>query len=109
MASPAPTASDVAAPAPAQPVKPPPAAAKGYRLQLGAMRTPEAAKEEWDRLQHQNGDLLGKLAYAAPRVDLGNRGVFYRIQAGPMAAATDANRACSELKHRGVSCILVKP
>jgi cell division septation protein DedD len=86
-----------------------PAPAKGYRLQLGAMRTQESAQQEWQRLQHQHGDVLGKLAYAAPRVDLGSRGVFYRIQAGPIAAAADASRACNQLKQRGVSCLLVKP
>jgi sporulation related protein len=115
MASTEPAAPDVATPAPAQPApvnaapQPPATGAKGYRLQLGAMRTPESAQQEWDRLQHQYGDVLAKLAYAAPRVDLGNRGVFYRIQAGPLADAAAADRACSELKRRGVGCILVKP
>lgn len=104
---PAPAAT-IASPAPVQPA-PAAAEAKGYRLQLGAMRTPEGAQQEWNQLQHQHGDVLGKLAYAAPRVDLGNRGVFYRIQAGPLADAAAANRACGELKRRGVSCIPVKP
>ena len=85
------------------------AGGKGYRLQLGAMRTPESAREEWDRLERQNADLLGKLAYAAPRVDLGSRGVFYRIQVGPVTEAAAADRTCNELKRRGVGCILVKP
>lgn len=87
----------------------PAAGGKGYRLQLGAMRTPESAREEWGRLERQNADLLGKLAYAAPRVDLGNRGVFYRIQVGPVTEAAAADRTCNELKRRGVGCILVKP
>lgn len=108
-----PTASDVATPAQAQPAKvalpPLVTGATGYRLQLGAMRTPESAKQEWDRLQQQNRDLLANLTYAAPRVDLGNRGVFYRIQAGRFADAATADRACSELKRRSVGCILVKP
>ena len=110
-APPAPTAPEATAPAPARPAKVAAlaASANGYRLQLGAMRTPESAQQEWERLQHQHGDVLGKLAYAAPRVDLGSRGVFYRIQAGPIAAAADANRACNQLKQRGVSCLLVKP
>jgi hypothetical protein len=43
------------------------------------------------------------------RVDLGDRGIFYRIQAGPVADAAAAERTCNELKRRGVGCLLVKP
>jgi len=116
--SPAPTA---APPAPERKPKvaalPPPAAAppagaasgKGYRLQLGSVRTPDAAAKEWDRLRQQNQDMLGRLAMSPVRVDLGDRGIFYRIQAGPLADAATAERACNELKRRGVGCLLVKP
>jgi cell division septation protein DedD len=84
-------------------------AIKGYRLQLGAVRSADAAKQEWDRLRRLNNDVLGPLSYAVQRVDLGERGIFYRIQAGPVADATAAERSCRELKRRGVGCILVKP
>jgi hypothetical protein len=80
-----------------------------YRLQLGAMRTPEAAGHEWERLKRRHADLLGALEYGAQRVDLGPRGLFYRIQAGPLADAAQAERRCAELKHRGEGCIIVKP
>jgi cell division septation protein DedD len=117
---PPPAAPSAAAPAPAPEPKPAPAAAappppaakaeaKGYRLQLGAVRTPEGAKQEWERLKREHRDLLGALGFSAPRVDLGERGVFYRIQAGPVADAAAAERDCRELKRRGVRCILVKP
>jgi pyruvate/2-oxoglutarate dehydrogenase complex dihydrolipoamide acyltransferase (E2) component len=91
---------------------PPPASAaagKGYRLQLGSVRTPDAAAKEWARLRQQNQDMLGRLAMSPVRVDLGARGIFYRIQAGPLADAATAERACDELKRRGVGCLLVKP
>jgi hypothetical protein len=78
-------------------------------LQLGAVRDPQAAEREWERIKHRHADLLGGLAYATERVDLGARGVFYRIEAGPFADAERAERDCQELKHRGVSCLLVKP
>jgi cell division protein FtsN len=90
----------------------PPAAAPaghGYRLQLGAVRTPEAAKQEWERLRKANQDMLGGLGFAPLRVDLAGRGIFYRIQAGPLADAATAERTCNELKRRGVGCLLVKP
>jgi cell division protein FtsN len=91
------------APAPA------PASGKGYRLQLGSVRTAEAAKREWEHLKAEQGDLLAALGFTATRADLGDRGIYYRIQAGPIADAAAAERSCNELKRRGVGCILVKP
>jgi cell division septation protein DedD len=85
------------------------AAGKAYRLQLGAVRTPAAAKVEFERLKRLHSDVLGKLGYTAERVDLGARGIFYRIQAGPLADAALAERDCSALNRRGVRCLLVKP
>ncbi len=88
---------------------PPMPAAKAYRLQLGSVRTPGAAKAEWERLKREQSDLLGPLDLTVARADLGRRGIFYRIQAGPVADAAAAERQCNELKRRGVGCILVKP
>ena len=88
---------------------PPTTAANGYRVQLGAVRSAEAAKQDWDRLRHQNGDLLGALSLNIERVTLRDRGTFYRIQAGPLADASAAERNCRELKRRGVACVLVRP
>jgi hypothetical protein len=114
----------VAAEPPAMPQPPPPAAKSaptavvappaaaavtGYRLQLGAVRTPAAAKQEFERLKRLNGDVLRTLDYTTARIDLGSRGIFYRIQAGPLADAALAERDCSALNRRGVRCLLVKP
>ena len=82
---------------------------KGYFLQLGAGRSAEGAKQEGERLRQRQADLLGTLSLITPRVDLGERGTFYRIQVGPIADAAQAERRCNELKRRGVGCILVKP
>jgi len=93
----------------AAPPPPAPATGKGYRLQLGSVRSADAAKKEWDHLKSEQGDLLGAMTFTAERADLGARGIYYRIQAGPIADAATAERDCNELKKRGVGCILVKP
>jgi cell division septation protein DedD len=107
-------ASAVAAAAPHTPPpapKPPAVAAVGggFRLQLAALRSEDAAKKEWDRIKQANKDLLGAYGAAWQRVDLGDRGVFYRVQAGPVSDGAAAERICSELKRRSVGCILVRP
>jgi cell division protein FtsN len=86
-----------------------PAGAATYRLQLGAVRSEDAAKQEWQRLQKAQPDLLGKLSVNFVRADLGEKGVFYRIQAGPIGDAAEATQSCAALKSRNVGCILVKP
>jgi len=106
-ATPAPV---VVAPAPPQTaVVLAPSGGTGYRLQVGAVKTPEIAKSEWDRIKRQNGDLLGSLSVSVDRADLGDRGVFYRIHVGPIADAAQAERLCAQLRQRGVGCILAKP
>jgi type II secretory pathway predicted ATPase ExeA len=83
--------------------------ARAFLLHMGSLRTPEGAEKEWERLKRQQEDLLGTLGYKLERVDLGERGVFYRILAGPISDGADAERNCAELKRRRQVCILVKP
>jgi hypothetical protein len=105
----------VPAPAPPAPVAAPPpvpaaaASGGGYRLQLGALRSEEAARLEWERIHRANSDVLGKLTAAWPRADLGERGVYYRIQTAPISDGATAERLCGELKRRNVACILIHP
>ena len=80
----------------------------GLRLQLGAARSESEARGEWERLQHQNADLLGKLSGVAIRADLGDKGVYYRIQTGPVADASAADRICGEMRQRRLACIIVR-
>jgi hypothetical protein len=82
-------------------------AAETVQVRLGSLRTPEAAREEWQRLKHINGDLLGNLKANAVSVDLGEKGVYYRIMAGPLEEAA-AERLCNEMKRRNHGCILAR-
>jgi cell division septation protein DedD len=107
----APAAAPVAsAPSPQTAAVPAPGnGVKGYRLQIGAVKTPEIAKQELDRIKRQNGDLVGSLPLSVDRADLGERGVFYRLHVGPIADVAQAERLCAQLRQRGVGCILAKP
>jgi cell division septation protein DedD len=80
----------------------------GLKLQLGAVRSETEARANWERLKHQNADLLGKLSAVAIRADLGDKGVYYRIQAGPVADPSTADRICGGLRQRRLPCIIVR-
>ncbi len=82
-------------------------AAGTVQVRLGSLRSPEAAREEWQRLKRANGDLLGSLRANAVSIDLGEKGIYYRIMAGPLDEAA-AERLCNEMKRRNHGCILAR-
>jgi hypothetical protein len=94
-----------AGPAKAAATQETPVNAHGTRIQLGSVRSEEAARQEWDRIKRANTDLLASVSATPVRADLGDKGVFYRIQTGPIA---DAERICSELKRRNIGCIIAR-
>ena len=43
------------------------------------------------------------------KADLGAKGVFYRLRAGPLADEKAARQLCRELTKRQVGCLIIKP
>src|SRR5207248_6174713 len=98
-----------AAPKPAAKETPEAAPAKSVpagpvRIQLASLRSPEAAKEEWSRLKREHPDTLGKLTAVAVRIDLGDKGVWYRVQTQVFDNAAAADRLCADLKKQKIGC-----
>ena len=104
-------------PAPKAPAKPaakePPAAAPAksvpagpVRIQLASLPSPEAAKQEWARLKREHPDTLGKLTAVAVRADLGDKGVWYRVQTQVFDDPAAADRLCADLKKQKIGCSL---
>lgn len=92
----------------AEPVKPAPVVASGksYVLQLGAFRTEEAADAGWKLLATRHAAVLGELERFIVPADLGDKGKFFRLQAGPFAERAAANAQCASLKTAGVDCLV---
>jgi len=101
-APPAPKTSAPTAPAPAT-------ASGGYLVQLASLRDRKAANTAWERIKRQHAGLLGNLGPDIARVDLGAKGVWYRVRAGGLADAAAANRLCDALKARKQPCLVVRP
>lgn len=98
----------VAPKAPAVATRPPVSAGGRYQVQLYAGRSPEDATAAWNKLRAKNSDVLGSLAPAYVRADLGDRGVFYRLRAGPIESEAKATALCRTLTGRGTPCILIR-
>jgi hypothetical protein len=104
-AKPAPKAAEAAKPAkPAEPA----AGGPPTKIQLASLRTPDEARDEWQRLKRDNPDLLGKLTAVAVKADLGERGIWYRVEAGPIGDKAAAVKLCKALKERDLGCQLVQ-
>jgi len=85
------------------------AAAGSYRVQLVALKSEEAAKSAWSQFQKKYPDLLKDKELTVIKIDLGANGIFYRVQAGPLADREAAADLCGKLDQRGQSCMVVKP
>ncbi|MEE8515069.1 MAG: SPOR domain-containing protein [Alphaproteobacteria bacterium] len=84
-------------------------AAGGYRIQLLASKSEAKAKLARTRMLKSHGKLLTGLAFTVDRADLGKRGVFYRLRAGPLADRGAAEKLCARFKARKMECVIVNP
>ena len=60
-------------------------------------------------MQKTHPDMLGDMKLTVQRADLKDKGVYFRIQAGPLPDRTTAEDVCSELKVAKQPCLVVKP
>lgn len=108
----APTPPAAAAPPPSVPppapgpVAPSPVAqAPRYGAQLGAFRTLANANGAWGRFKARYIDLLNTVPGPLLReVDLGPKGKFVRVMAGPFTTDQEARSLCLEVQARGGFC-----
>lgn len=85
----------------------------GYRVQLGAFKSPKNADKGWQQLRDVLPNLLGEMkldtALYINKVDLGTEDdVMYMVQTGPFAVKSDADALCSQLKSLAIDCFLVR-
>lgn len=81
-----------------------------FRIQLASYRDAGAATRVWHRLAKASPALLGELKPNVVRVDLGpEKGVYYRLQAGPLPDRVAAATLCAELKALKLECLVVAP
>ena len=83
------------------------APAGSFRIQLGAFRSRAKATDRGRGLQRQHSNLLGRLNMVVERVDLGPKGIFYRLRAGPIVNRQTARDLCRSLGKRRINCFLV--
>ena len=80
----------------------------GQWVQLAAMPNAKRAERAWHDAEQRGGDVLHDVGHKIQRTDLGSdKGVVFRLRAGPIDSVESARSLCSELKSRGIECFLV--
>jgi SPOR domain len=86
--------------------RPASAEAGGYVVQVSSERTQADAQASYRALWAKYPAGIGSRRPTIKRVDLGQKGIFFRIQVGPFAAAEEAGKMCNSLKAAGGQCIV---
>ena len=76
-----------------------------YIVQVASHKTPEEAQSAWTNLRQQYASIFAGKNADIRKVDLGDRGTFYRAMVGPMSR-DQANALCQNLKTQGAGCIV---
>jgi cell division septation protein DedD len=80
-----------------------------FQIQLASVPSEDAAQAEWKRVSGKHKDLLAAMTPAITKADLGEKGIYYRLRAGPLADKAAAEGLCASLAADRVGCIVIKP
>jgi cell division septation protein DedD len=75
-----------------------------YAIHLESAGSESSVQSSWDQLRATYPAQIADKSLLVREVDLGDRGVFYRILAGPFADASAADTACRKLEGLGQYC-----
>jgi hypothetical protein len=82
--------------------------AGSYAVQVSAQRSEEEAQAAFRSLQGKFPGQLGNRQSFIKRVDLGEKGIYFRAMVGPFADSGQASTLCASLKAAGGSCLVQK-
>lgn len=106
VATPAPIAQrPVAKPAPA----PVTTGGSDYVVQIASLRNRGDAVDLWNTVSTKFSNILPSGLYSdIKQVDLGDKGIYYRLRVAGMADQAAAKRLCDQFKARGQACIVAR-
>jgi hypothetical protein len=95
-------------PAAKRPAETATAAAGHYAVQIASIGSKERAAAERSRLSRHLAPLLGGRALVIERATVAGYGTVYRIRAPGYANLAAARKACTQIKSRGLGCLVVR-
>ncbi len=92
-----------------QPATAEPRAPAHTYVHLASLRSAASAEQEWSRLQRSFPGELANLKLVVKRVQLGAKGVVYRVLADTSESPLSPGRLCTTLRQNDQYCRPVKP
>ncbi len=80
-----------------------------FLAHLASYKKPANATAGWTNLKSRFATLLDGYKPFVKRVDLGSKGIYHRLYAGPLQSRDMATKLCAALKQRGAYCKPAKP
>jgi hypothetical protein len=87
---------------------PTPVQPAGYYLQISSMRTYGEAEQYWHKITTNYSKIIGDLKHYIIRKDLGEKGIFFRLQIGHFSDMEKARKKCQQLKKCKLDCFVIK-
>ena len=82
-------------------------APQNFFVQLASIQDESKTPKAWQDLQQKYGNILDSVSYRTQKIDIENKGTFYRVQGGPLTKDA-ATKLCDDIKTKGGSCFLVQ-
>ncbi len=79
-----------------------------YALHLSSVKSRHDTAREWARLSTINGELLSDMRLHVRKVNIENRGTFYRVLAGSLANRLKAENLCSRIRVKNQYCLAIR-
>jgi len=73
-------------------------------VHLASYRSKKQAERGWAQIRRAHSGLIGDLDHGVTKVNLGKKGTYYRLKAGPFPNAGAAKDMCRKLKRRRQFC-----
>jgi len=73
-------------------------------VHLASYRSLKQAERGWTQIRRAHRNILSDLSHKVDKVNLGRKGTYFRLKAGPFPSAKSATDACRQLKRRRQFC-----
>lgn len=85
-----------------------PATQSAYFLQIGSYKSEQEAADAWSAAKRTHATIFESLSPNVKKVDLGERGIWFRLRVAPFSDKSAADAACDRLKAEGGTCLLAR-
>ncbi|MDQ0393012.1 SPOR domain-containing protein [Labrys monachus] len=85
-----------------------PIAGTGFVVQVSSQKTPADAQTAYQALQRRFPAVIGGLKLSVRKVDIADRGTYYRVRVGLWASSNEAQAFCAKLKAAGGDCVVAR-